>query len=1232
VSTDSLERYRTEIQDKYHLSFYRPRRFTPLEDWNRLAKHGVRSSAFLEHSPTLETLLEHRASVVLGEPGSGKSTVANAGMLAAVNRGWVPVFARLGAYSGSLSQTFEPTPPGTSEDQPRLYILDGLDDLPREYLNLLAEELASLGRTESTSRFLLTSRQAFFVALGKAWKEAWPVFCLADLDESDVESFSQHHGVDVVAFSDALSSARLEQEAVNPFNLNALLHHFKQNGFLPQRRSEAVGLVVDSVLAGRPTSNQARDRRALRMLAVAMEISGHNHLLETQCCQVLERALDETPEGAAKLLDELTRSILVRVGDKYAFQMTSFGEYLAAEDLAEIREPDRVLALMRVPNSVELSQSWGNCASYLVETHNGVRQALVNQAPEWVVAASPHALRPRLKTRVVERALKNLSEAGVYLHRHPTMRAERLARLVTQEMIPSLRAAAQGSDPIAAANSLLLLGLSGDSWAADRALALAVDMGALPEVRLSALIALEACGSSADLNSLLAIPASDQLGEARVEAAAAMMAPDDVGRVLTAADQQQRSVVSNLYRRMDLFRSTDDVDRVLLSLVTGYAKWPKLGYFRTLWRDVVRLWKAEWATLVAELFSRWTHDEHDSAVSLADAFQGQPDVGSAVGSALLKRIIAEPGIVGTLPSTVYRLIPSKDLEGIELTEELKLYLRAYGNADVRTAIGVHPPTPAEEAAIAKIEKDEQDRAAQLQRGVDEIKEANDEAEFLSAFAKVRSEHWPELQNSQLEVLSQAIQRKLLQLDLEHQIVWTGQNSWTMPRQLRGFLALLDRYQFRLEDDRPLVWALTAHEVNVVIQYQGRFGLSEEAWKLMERLLSAPDTIDQALDGIVRFVAGSRGDLSPVLDALSAIASSGRSSIVRRLAVNALIQRDVQLELLVDLQPKLSQELMEQVEFALLRRGHRPTTERKLQALIQAPDSLSDGEVQMPASSPLDWLSSVRNQDVWPKLEQLRKLALERSLPIVTARLSDAMSSIDELRFADVIEAQVDFAPADWRAYEVLQAARHRRDGSIKATKNVPFDIVLERMSRATTLNRFKIWVEGPGDVAVVAVLLKKYAGACSDNITVQALGGWANFLAPEWSPDRLGDGCSDFIVLFDGDRARDFGQPGRPIRPEVKRAIEKLDNAGVDHVILEAYAIENYFPEAAFTAVLGVIPSGIFPLDQTRTVEGQVPGYHKRVHNRRLAQATSAGDLVGTDLAAFFTEVADRACPDDESP
>ena len=157
-----------------------------------------------EMEATLEQLLAHRSAVVLGEPGSGKSTVARVAVERTTARGWVPLFGSLHSYTGDIAQLLANDAPvelvaGEAVDgvRPiRILILDGLDEIRQEQLHRFIEDLSELLHQDEHLRVLLTARQAFYAANLSLFGNQPQAFYLLDFNENNIRQCVEHSGDD----------------------------------------------------------------------------------------------------------------------------------------------------------------------------------------------------------------------------------------------------------------------------------------------------------------------------------------------------------------------------------------------------------------------------------------------------------------------------------------------------------------------------------------------------------------------------------------------------------------------------------------------------------------------------------------------------------------------------------------------------------------------------------------------------------------------------------------------------------------------------------------------------------------------------------------------------------------------------------------------------------------------------------------------------------------------------
>jgi hypothetical protein len=235
---------------------------------------------------TLEQVLDRRSVALLGEPGSGKSTVARATVERVAARGWIPLFAALRSYTGSLVALLANDAPaaivaGEAVDgvpSTRVLILDGFDEIRLEQFDQFVADLADLLQRDESVRVLITARQAFYATNVGRFAGQQEAFYILDFNERNIRACVEHHGGGYDGFMAEVNRVEVGQEIANPFALEVLFQTFRAGQTLGRLRHEAVERVVESLIASRPDVRADQQRRALRMLAVAMEAASRNEL------------------------------------------------------------------------------------------------------------------------------------------------------------------------------------------------------------------------------------------------------------------------------------------------------------------------------------------------------------------------------------------------------------------------------------------------------------------------------------------------------------------------------------------------------------------------------------------------------------------------------------------------------------------------------------------------------------------------------------------------------------------------------------------------------------------------------------------------------------------------------------------------------------------------------------------------------------------------------------------
>jgi hypothetical protein len=1219
------------------------RKFMEDEKWRRYSgSETFRYSSILrEKEPELESLLGQPRVVVVGEPGAGKSTVAQeaARRLATVDAA-LPILLNLRSYRGNLSQLLDrAVPPAIREIQGlrRHYICDGLDEVPRALIAQAIRDLVDLSASEQEAAFLIASRQAFFANHSTAFGPEFRVFHVLDFDEDDLRAFARHRGLDPQKFLDSAEDSGIGAEIRNPLNARTISTLMLDGHQLSALRSENLNTVIDGLLKSRTTISSIRLRRAVQLLGVSMEVYSHNELSLQEAKSVLTIGLAITADEAQWMLDELTQSILLQTPNAVIFQMRTYGEFLAALELQN-QSFARIRVLFSLDDGTP-NPSWLHAIALLAELNSEVRRYFIQHYPIWLLGSSVAAFTTEERTEMVTRLLAELNSSGQYLFNHPTIRVYAVARLLTPEVRQKLLTDLSSTQAAAQANALLVLGLAKERAILPAALTIAVEVQREDPVRLAALTALTTMESPEILDWLIPVLTRNDIHYTMMlECVGMNVAEEDIARAIPLI-LSTNTLLSGVYSRFRRMRNRTTSVRVLHHLEAHPEVVSNVhaeSYLEPFLKEVAETCDdAIVESLVKVLVV--TEEQHVYITPSFERLLVEPIIQGhkteRAATLLLLRYFESSQVPFRQAQRIGRWMTVRHAEWIvdagafPLLRNLSPFIPL---GEIRQFLSPHTFGLMETQERNSAEAQQQERGREQRR--DERSEAQRRAitegtfwDTLNALVSLDEKEWPTLPGERKQWLASEASARLLVLDLSKTIYYGEHTSWHEPLELQTLLRLVDHYELRIERDETLVLTIKAWPGVTITHHYQRFGFSTTAADLLLDFVRGTHERATPHENILAFLDATDFTWPSFTDDLLRFVRDPESGHLGPRALSVLVKREISTEILIEYERSGSESIREIAFGELVKRQHRGTVSRALAQLMDSIQNLRDADVGPPRDGPAAWIEAIHSEWAWDDLARLRRLALQNGLVYLCDTVTTKLRKLDVAMLAKTVRAQLVDAPETWRARQSALALECERDGLILAAQSLPFDRVLKLLKRSTSLIALKVYVEGSTDSPFYARFLNEI-GEQELAEGIDVVGGWPNLL--NRPVDRWLDGCREAVIIMDGDNGRDYGRARLRYSADARLAFRKFRNHPIHLFVLERYGVENYFTQTAVEGATGLNLAGQWPLPIDKAVKDHLTdpsgaSFYSKARNATVAARMSIPDIDSTDLGRILHQIRD---------
>lgn len=1054
------------------------------------------------------------------------------------------------------------------------------------------------------------------------------------LSTLDFQRICDQEGIDARLFGEEIDRLNLHYEAANPAILQTLVARFRCRSRLPETRSEALKLIWETLTKCARVRGKAAIEAA-RAVALAMEIASRNTLTEQEAELAISARLDRTGSEARKLL-AAAAPLLLFTPDGICFPYRSLGEFLAA---FEIRGSPLSLILdyLFLPGTRNPNTSWSRAFGFLAEMRRDIGSYLATHYPAFALQTAFSSLTPNEKIALGYTLYQRLRTRAEPLRRHPEINAHRLGQCLAPEILDELHAEAQsGTDSIRVANAFYLLGEAGRRDSLALARAKATDKGGDLDVRHAAFHALGRLGTVELIPDLVTAVERNDSAYISMLAAVGTLADASTIEPAIAAALATSTYITELYERLRELEPKS-VALSLLGMIRtrpGLVDHPQWTFYASCLDGAIRrAWDSDLAAaaveaLVAMEDARIFDLQNSFVKDLSDAI-AYCDRDEVVVRSVLRQFSKRGRPVTAITRTVLRLASPATirwLSDIDREDRFIASLRMYARGKLYYAFEEYFPweRPAPDPQVITWEEENRQRIAEaadeIGRAQAVVRDDLDFARVYRAALSLEEKRLPDISPERRQWLANEVERQFQAVDFSA-IQWAGDNSCTIPWLLAGLLILVQHYELRLAVDVPLIRSLNglrgeAPEVHVRL-----YGLTPAGELQLQKMIADPALNPSALDTIFHFVRATRVWTTELAAALRDRALSADPRI-QGAALFTLTDLPESTDILAGLAAQKVVPMPESLLDELVKRGHRPTIERRLSQLIDNPTLLAAGEVDFPNSSPLDWIGEIREREVWKKLQRIRGLALDNRYFRVVGTVTAAMAAIDEAQLIGSMASQIRNTPKAWRPWQQTGILESRQRVRLALARTTAFQTVVAKLQMKSTQKRLKIWCEGITDLPALSAFIQQAIGK-RDDVVIQPIGGWSELRNPDFPVERLWDGCLDVILIADGDNGRDWTRAGRPLSSDGADLLRRLDAIGVTGFVLQRYGLENYFTRAAVDAVLGAAIAQHFPLADDGKA-GDVPGYPKG-RNGDIAAKMTLADLSGSDLHDILNEIRKRA-------
>ncbi len=356
-----------------------------------------------------ELLKSNKLISLLGNAGSGKSMeLFNLALnYSKADDLYFPIYVKCNKYNNEKIDDFLPNIWKVIPVQNCLFLMDGLDEIKREFFNNFLENLNEFYVTHPDVTIVISSRLNFYnnpEVNGLETLPGFQVFSINDFDLSEVEHYATAFlNKSGKTFIDEAFRENYNDLLPRPFFLNILLEVYQAEGHLKGGRAGIYKQFIDLQIH----SDKNRFKSSLEVstfknelvyllqrIALIMEITGNNYISTEDL-----KKISETEDNLSLLIYFPLFTKSTQYPDQWYFEHNNIQEYFAAIALKEKPATEIKQFITIPPDYSIINPSWVNTLSFLISIIN---KEVSKQLIDYLIEAQPEVIIKFEQDRVDE--------------------------------------------------------------------------------------------------------------------------------------------------------------------------------------------------------------------------------------------------------------------------------------------------------------------------------------------------------------------------------------------------------------------------------------------------------------------------------------------------------------------------------------------------------------------------------------------------------------------------------------------------------------------------------------------------------------------------------------------------------------------------------------------------------------------------------------------------------------